>query len=474
MNTLTKKQSIKPLIPEKGSPGNNSSDSRKKIDMTEGPIMTNIILFALPIIAGNILQYLYTTVDTLVIGNYCDHTALAAVGTSSQPVEVFLCIFLGIGTGVSILISQHVGARDEQSIHDACSTAVSFVYLCGIPISILGWFISPLLLKVMSVPPDVWDNALLYTRIVLCSAMGNIGYNMNAGILRGVGDSKASLYFLVVSCITNIIMDIVLVASFGMGVSGVAFATGTSMYLAWIVSIIYIKRRYPELGFTVLPHGLVKSELRSIVSIGLPIGLNNSLFSFGHVALQTLVNSQGSIFMAAWSVSGRVTGIANMAITGISSAATTFSGQNYGAGRIDRLKDGQVVIPASNGAITLGFGLLFILIRMPILRLFTEEPRVLEYAGNFVVIMLLSQWMYAVFNGISCIVNGTGRVRYTTVVNLMMLWAVRIPVAYLIRGFIGGDYIMYCFPASFGFGMIAMIGYYLFNGKWKKLMNQAS
>ncbi len=440
--------------------------------MTQGPILTNVILFALPIIAGNILQYLYTTVDTLVIGNYCDHTALAAVGTSSQPVEVFLCIFLGIGTGVSILISQHVGAHDSKSIHDACDTAVSLVYLCGIPISILGFFISPLLLRVMSVPPDVWDNALLYTRIVLCSAMGNIGYNMNAGILRGVGDSKASLYFLVVSCITNIILDVVLVASFGMGVSGVAVATGTSMYLAWIASILYIKRRYPELGFTVLPHGIKKREMQSILSIGLPIGLNNSLFSFGHMALQTLVNSQGSLFMAAWSVSGRVTGIANMAISGISSAATTFSGQNYGAGRIDRLRDGQVIIPASNGAITLGFGLLFILIRMPILRLFTNEPGVLAHAGNFVVIMLLSQWMYAVFNGISCIVNGTGRVRYTTVINLMMLWVVRIPTAYLIANLIGGEAIMYCFPASFAFGMLGMIGYYLFNRSWRELMRR--
>ncbi|MCR5595605.1 MAG: MATE family efflux transporter [Lachnospiraceae bacterium] len=445
----------------------------KKIDMTRGPIMKNIILFALPIIAGNILQYLYTTVDTLVIGNYCDHTALAAVGTSSQPVEVLLCIFLGIGTGVSILISQHVGANDRGKINDACKTAISFVYLCGIPISILGWFIAPFILKMMSVPSDVMDSAVLYTRIVLCSAMGNIGYNMNAGILRGIGDSKASLYFLIVSCITNIILDVVLVASFGMGVGGVAIATGTAMYLAWIVSMIYIKRRYPELEFTFLPRGLVKKELRSIISIGLPIGLNNSLFSFGHVALQTLVNEQGSVFMAGWSVSGRVNGIANMAISGISSAATTFSGQNFGAGRIDRLREGQFRIPAASGAITLAFGLIFIVIRMPILRLFTDEPEVLAYAGGFVAIMMLSQWMFAVFNGISCIVNGTGRVRYTTLINMMMLWAVRIPVAYLISRFIDGDYIMYCFPISFGFGMFCMIGYYLFCPSWKKLMRTA-
>ncbi len=443
----------------------------KKADMTRGPIMTGILLFALPIIAGNILQYLYTTVDTLVIGNYCDHTALAAVGTSSQPVEVLLCIFLGIGTGVCILISQHVGANNRRAISDTCRTAVSLVYFCGIPISILGWFISPLLLRIMNVPSDVWAQALLYTRIVLCSAMGNIGYNMNAGILRGIGDSRASLYFLIISCFANIILDIMLVARFHMGVSGVAAATGAAMYLAWIFSIFYIRTRYPNLGFTVFPKGIVRKEMNSILSIGLPIGLNNSLFSFGHVALQTLINSQGSLYMAAWSVSGRVNGIANMAITGISSAATTFSGQNYGAGRIDRLRRGQHIIPASSGAITLGFGLFFILIRMWILSCFTSDPEILNLAGRFVVIMLLSQWMYAVFNGISCIINGTGRVKYTTLINLMMLWVVRVPVAYLLSRYFGGRYIPYSFGISFAFGMLCMIGYYLFSRSWKELMN---
>ena len=447
-------------------------NNTKKIDMTQGPIMRNIMLFALPIVLGNILQYLYTTVDTLVIGRYCDYTAIAAVGTSSQPVEVLLCIFLGIGTGVSILVSQHVGAGDRKGLKDACKTAVSFVYLCGIPVSIAGWFAAPLILRFMDVPADVWNNALLYTRIVLCGAIGNIGYNMNAGILRGLGDSRASLYFLMVSTVVNIVLDVLLVGSFGLGVPGVALATGIAMFLAWIVSIVYICRRYPELDFTFFPRGIVRSEFRAILSVGLPIGLNNSLFSFGHVALQTLINAQGSVFMAGWSIAGRVTGLANMAITGISSAATTFSGQNYGAKRIDRLRSGQVIIPLSNGAITLGFGLLFILVRYPILRLFTEEAQVLALGARNVVIMLSCQWMYAVFNAISCIVNGTGRVRYTTLINLMMLWAVRIPSAYLISRLIGGRYLMYSFPISFGFGMLSMIGYFLFSPSWRALMGE--
>ena len=417
--------------------------------MTTGPILKNVFLFAIPIVIGNILQQLYTTVDTLVIGKYCGYVSLAAVGTSSQPVEVLLCIFLGIGTGVSILISQYAGASDQNKIQDACHTAVSFVYLCGIPVGILGWFCTPYILQFMDVPADTFNAALTYTRIVFIGTLGNIGYNMNAGILRGMGDSLASLWFLVISCITNIVLDLVFVAGFGMDVSGAALATSIAMYLSWLSSVLYIKKKFPELSFSFLPKSFQRTEMKKIISIGLPIGLNNSLYSFGHVAVQTMVNAQGSVFMAGTSVAGRITGLSNIAITALSSAATTFSGQNYGAKNYKRLKAGHVRIPVISGLITLTFGLIFISIRMPILRCFSADEAVLMYAGRYVVILLLSQWIYAIFNGIMCIVNGIGKVRYTTIVNLLMLWAVRIPSAYLICRFYDGTFIMLCFPISF-------------------------
>lgn len=446
--------------------------SRLKIDMTKGSIMGRVLIFAIPIIIGNILQYLYTTVDTLVIGAYCGHTSLAAVGTSSQPVEVLLCIFLGIGTGISILISQCTGAGDTEKIKRICETTVSFVYLCGIPIAILGWFYAPHMLRFMNVPADTFDAALMYTRIVLLAALGNIGYNVNAGILRGLGDSLASLLFLLVSCVVNIVLDILLVAVFGMDVTGVAVATSIAMLLAWVSSIVYIRARFPHLKFTFLPKKLDVAELKSMLAIGLPIGLNNSLYSFGHVAIQSMVNIQGSVFMAGNSVAGRITGLSNIAITGLSSAATAFSGQNFGAGNYSRLKEGHLVIPLSSGLITLAFGLFFISIRMPILRIFSKDETVLMYASRYVVVMLLSQWFYAIFNGIMCIVNGLGKVRYTTVINILMLWAVRIPAAWIITRYFDGTYIMLCFPISFSFGMICMVAYYIFSPSWKEVMEK--
>lgn len=449
---------------------NSVSSSKKKIDMTQGPIMRNVLLFAIPIVIGNILQQLYTTVDTLVIGQFCGTSSLAAVGTSAQPVEVLLCIFLGIGSGVSILISQSVGASDYAKVRRFCKNSVSFIYMVGIPIAVIGWFFVPLLLKFMGVPEDAWNAALIYTRVILIGALGNIGYNMNAGILRGVGDSKASLWFLIVSCIANIVLDYVFVAGLKMDVGGAALSTTVAIYFSWLVSIFYIRKKFPELEFSILPKGISGEEMKKILTLGLPIGLNNSLFSFGHVAIQTLVNAQGSAFMAGASVAGRVNGCANIAITAIASAATTFSGQNYGAQNFKRLKQGYIRIPLYSGLITLSFGMFFIGLRMPILRFFSKDADVLLYAGRYVVVMLCSQWMYAVFNSISCIINGVGKVRYTTIINLLMLWAVRIPVGYLITNKFDGTFVMLCFPISFFFGMISMIMYYIFSPSWKKII----
>ena len=444
--------------------------NKNKVDMTCGPIINKVFIFAVPIILSNILQQLYTTVDTLVIGNFVGQTALAAVGTSAQPVEVLLCVFLGIGGGVTILISQYTGAHDDKGIVTTCRTAVFFVYACGIPLCLLGYLLAPALLQFMGVPSDTMAEALIYTRITFLGTLANIGYNMNAGILRGLGDSRATLYFLLVSAISNIIGDILFVPFMGLGTGGAALATIIAQYIAWFTTIYYLKSRYPAVGFTLLPHSCNKKALQKILLFGLPIGLNNSLFSLGHMFMQIMVNAQGSVFMAGASVAGRITGISNIAITGLSSAASAFSGQNYGAGDLDRLRRGYIRIPLMSGTITAIFGLLFISVRMPILGFFTTDTMVLMYASRYVVVQLLSQWMYAIYNACINIVNGTGRLKYTTIVNLAMLWVIRIPSAYLIMRFYDGTWIMLSVAISFAFGMIAMLGYYIFSKSWHALL----
>ena len=203
--------------------------SSRKIDMTKGPIMRLIILFALPLCAGNILQQLYGTVDTMIIGNFCGSTSLAAVGTGTLPGELLLCFFLGFGTGVSILVSQYTGSGDTSNLKELAATAITFLFIGGAIISLLGFFLGPALLKLMQCPDDTWDQAVTYVRIIFVGCIGNLGYNMNAGILRGLGDSSSSLIFLVISCVINIVLDLVFVALLGMDVTGAALATIIAM-----------------------------------------------------------------------------------------------------------------------------------------------------------------------------------------------------------------------------------------------------
>ena len=448
-------------------------NSSKKIDMTQGPIMRLVFLFAFPICIGNILQQLYNTVDTLVIGNFCGSTSLAAVGTSAQPVEMLLCIFLGLGSGVSIIVSQYAGCQNTNGIRKVVATATTFLYICAIPLSILGIFIGPAILKFMQVPVDAWDYSVAYLRIVFLGTLGNMGYNLNAGILRGLGDSRSSLMFLFISCIVNVVLDLLFVVVFHMDVTGAALATTIAMFCSWFFSIRYITRKYPELEFTLLPKHLDSDILKTIIKIGLPLGLNNSIYSVGHILAQALVNAQGSAFMAACSVATKLTGISNVAITSLSSAATTFSGQNLGAKNYSRLVKGSLKIPLFSGALTCVAGLLFTYFCEPILGLFTNDPEVLALSVRYIRIVLPFTWLYAVFNGIICFVNGLGEVRYPTIINILMLWAVRIPVAYLITIFIDGTYLMATYPISFAFGMICMLAYYVFSSRWKEIKTLA-
>ena len=423
-----------------------------KIDMIRGSIIKSAALFALPICVGNILQQLYGTVDTLVVGNFCDSAALAAVGTATQPMEILLCVFLGIGNGASILVSQEMGRRNADGLRMLVHTAVWFLYLCAIPVTILAMFVGPALLRLMQVPADAFDYAVLYLRITALGTLGNLGYNMNAGILRGLGDSRSTLLLLLISCLTNIVLDVAFVAVLGMGVAGAALATTIALYLSWLTSILYARRNYEGLQFPLLPHGYDKAQLAAILKVGVPLGLNNSLYSVGHVAVQAVYNMQGSVFVAGCSIAGRVTGIAGIAITSFSSAA--------------------VQITCAAGVVTLLIGLVATVFCRPLLGLFSSDPAVLDAAVRYTWWVLPFIWTYAVFNCMMSFVNGTGAVKYTTVVNLLILWAVRIPAAYILHALGYGTSSMACVSLSYAVGLVAMLGYFL-TPEWGKLRRKA-
>ena len=407
--------------------------------------------------------------EEALFSRYC---TLAAVGTATQPMEILLCVFLGIGNGASILVSQEMGRRNANGLRMLVRTAVWFLYLCAIPVTILAMFVGPALLRLMQVPADAFDYAVLYLRITALGTLGNLGYNMNAGILRGLGDSRSTLLLLLISCLTNIVLDVAFVAVLGMGVAGAALATTIALYLSWLASILYARRNYEGLQFPLLPHGYDKAQLAAILKVGVPLGLNNSLYSVGHVAVQAVYNMQGSVFVAGCSIAGRVTGIAGIAITSFSSAAVVFAGQNLGAGNYRRLQRGVVQITCAAGVVTLLIGLVATVFCRPLLGLFSSDPAVLDAAVRYTWWVLPFIWTYAVFNCMMSFVNGTGAVKYTTVVNLLILWAVRIPAAYILHALGYGTSSMACVSLSYAVGLVAMLGYFL-TPEWGKLRRKA-
>ena len=335
--------------------------------------MRLILFFAIPMVIGNILQQLYSTADTYIIGNFSGPASIAAVGTSSQPLEIFLCIFMGVGTGISVLVSIYTGAGDEESLGKLIRTAVSFTYMAAIPLSLLGILLTPLILKSMQVPSDAWGPALAYIRIVFLGLTANMGYNMNAGFLRGLGDSAASLLFLLISTIANALLDIFFVAGLSMDAAGAALATVIAMCMSWIASVIYIKRKYPALPFRFLPGKPDMQMLGEILRIGLPLGFNNSVYTVGHIVMQSLINTQGSAFMAAASITGKIMGISSVAITSFSGAMSTFAGQNLGAGSYRRLREGGRIVPLCSGMTTAFLGFVMYLSAEYLIRLFTGD-----------------------------------------------------------------------------------------------------
>ncbi|MBP3427552.1 MAG: MATE family efflux transporter [Clostridia bacterium] len=441
--------------------------SRAKIDMTRGRMLPLVLRFALPLCVGNILQQMYMTVDTLVVGNYCSPVSLSALGTSGQPVEILLTLFVGMGAGLSILVAQYTGSGEQERLRSVLATAVSFLFMAAIPMTFIGMLVGPFILQTMNVPTETFPHALSYMRILFGGTLFNLGYNMNAGALRGLGDSRSSLIFLLISCVMNIVLDVLFVAGLGMDVSGAALATIIAQAAAWLFSIFYIRRKYPELGFTFLPRRFDMQALRDLARVGIPLGVNNSFYSVGHLLMQTLVNAQGAMFIAACAVGSKVTGFANLMISSLSMATATYTAQNYGAKAYGRVRR-AVYIPFTSGAITLTASLVVVSFARPLLSLFTDDALVLDLGVRYLYLLQPFTWCYAVFNALISVANGVGEMRYPTIVNVLMLWAVRIPVGHLIARFVGGYYVSFAISVSFMFGMVCML-FFLRSRRWREI-----
>ena len=312
----------------------------KMTNMTTGSPAGHILRFALPLLIGNLFQQLYNMVDSIVVGNYVGSDALAAVGTCGSTNFLFFSLSSGLAVGIGVIVAQYYGAGDEKGVR---ATIANSFYVLGAAaglVSLLGFFTAPLVLQLLKVPEGIMASSVIYLRTTCLGIMGIALYNGVSAILRALGDSRTPLYFLILSSIINVVLDLTFVLGFGMGVFGVALATIISQVVSAVTCIIYAYKKVSYFRLTreeLRPHGeIIGRSFR----LGVPIALQSSMIAVSCMALQGVVNGFGESVMAAYTVTARIEQLVQQPYTSLSSAVTTYSGQNIGAGNVERVKKG--------------------------------------------------------------------------------------------------------------------------------------
>ena len=329
----------------------------KKNRITEGSIFGQLLLFFFPILFGTFFQQLYNTADAMVVGRFVGKQALAAVGGSTSTlINLLVGFFVGLSSGATVVISQFYGARKADKVHWAVHTSIAFSVIGGIIFMIVGLVGSPWALEAMKTPEDVMGHAVVYIRIYFLGIIVNLVYNMGAGILRAVGDSRRPLYFLIASCFTNIILDVLLVAVLGMGVAGAALATITSQLLSAVLVVLALMKTDDMYKLEWKKVRIDQRMLQRIVRIGIPAGMQSVMYNISNVIIQAGVNTLGTDNVTAWATYGKVDGLYWMMINALGISVTTFVGQNFGAGRLDRVRKGAGACMVIGVALTASVG----------------------------------------------------------------------------------------------------------------------
>ncbi len=436
-------------------------------DMTTGNPYKLILLFSIPLLIGNIFQQMYNMVDSIVVGNIVGEKALAAVGTAFPIVFMTSSLFMGIGVGATIMISQYYGAQDMENIQNTVDTIYTATMVGIIPVAILAAFLSEPVLRLMQVPDDgTLQMAKTYLIVIFVGILGGLGYNINAGVLQGLGDSRTSVFFLLIAMVINIVLDLVFVLV-GMGVFGVAFATIIAQLASWLFGIRYINKHYSFIHIRPFSLRLYKPLFWQVVRLGVPSGLQQALFSMGIMVMQSLVNGYGSSFMAGFNGANKIDTFAFMPIQSFTTAITTYVGQNIGAGRVDRVKQGtRAGLILSVGCSILIGGLLFPLSGY-LMQMFTQIPDVIASGVSYLHCVLPFYSLLAISFIYSSALRGAGEMIVPLLSSVVSLWLVRVPVAYWIASIWGKDYIFLSYAIGWLFGVVISYTYYRL-GRWIK------
>lgn len=381
-------------------------------NMTEGSISKKILLFALPLFLGQLLQQLYNVVDSIVVGKVLGTEALAAVSSSGSLIFLIVGFINGLFMGAGVIIGKRFGAKDYKGVDVAVNTSVAFGLIMGIVMTLIGILSTPLLLKLMGTPADVMPNSVLYFRVYFCGGIGNVMYNTCCGIFNAHGDSRHPLYYLITGALTNICLDILFVAFLGFGIAGAAAATIISQTLSAGLAFVKLTR----ISFTdsedsrpclrVKDISIDMPTLKAELKLGFPTGIQNSVIAIANVIVQSNINAFGSTAMAGCGSYFKIEGFAFLPITSFSQALTTFTSQNLGARRFDRAKKGSRFGILMGVLLAELIGVLFVLSAPLLISLFSSEPEVIAYGvlqtrteALFYCLLSLSHCMAGILRG---------------------------------------------------------------------------
>ena len=396
----------------------NKEKSKNRGLMTEGVIWKEILLFSIPLLLGNLFQQLYNAVDSVVVGNYIGAQALAAVGSSAPVINLLVSFFMGLAVGAGVIISRYFGARKKEELHIAVHTSLALTFAAGLVMTLIGVLISPYVLQWVGTPSDVMESSVLYLRIYFLGILSVMVYNMGSGILRAVGDSRNPLYFLIVSSVTNIILDMLFVIVFHMGIAGVGWATLIAQTISAVLSMLLLMRTKEEYQVKLKHIRFHKHMLYEIVRLGLPSGLQNAIVSFSNVIVQSNINAFGSLAMAGCGSYTKIDGFAILPVMSYSMALTTFTGQNMGAKKYDRVKQGAKTGILMSVITIVCISALLLILGPNVLAIFSSDPTVINY-GLYMMHVLAPGYIFlAISHAFNGIIRGAG---ITTVPMIVMV-----------------------------------------------------
>lgn len=442
------------------------NEQTKTTMMTEGSVVKNILFFSVPLILGNLLQQLYNTVDSIIVGNYVGSNALAAIGSSTSLVYLLIAFSQGVSVGAGVVISQRLGQKNKEGVQTSVHTALALAGILGIILTVGGILFSKEILLWMNTPEEVLTDAVKYLRLYSAGMVFNVVYNMAAGILNAAGNSRRSLGYLAIASVTNLILDLVFIVGMKTGIAGAAIATNIGQMISCVLAIWFLVRAQTDYKVYLNKIKIHKSTAGLIIKIGLPTGFQNMVISLSNILVQSSVNSFGANAMAGFGAYMKVDGFNVLPVTSFGMAATTFVGQNFGAGKTERVKRGMWITLGIGILYTITTGILLLIFSETIMHLFSNDSAVIAYGQQAMHFFCPFYWVLSILHALSGTVRGTGKSIPPMVVLLISLCFFRVLwVQFVMPNIASIEGIFMLYPISWAIGSGLMI-LYTWKGKW--------